>query len=109
MQQLALKRNLLIGFSISLLILILSSVASYISIKSLLNSAQLVEHSNLVSKKTNEIISTMKDAETGQRGFLLTGEPAFLEPYNGSYDKVLGMIADVKDLTKDNPEQQTNM
>ena len=109
MQQLALKRNLLIGFSISLLILILSSVASYISIKSLLNSAQLVEHSNLVSKKTNEIISTMKDAETGQRGFLLTGEPAFLEPYNGSYDKVLGMIADVKDLTKDNPEQQTNI
>jgi signal transduction histidine kinase/DNA-binding response OmpR family regulator/CHASE3 domain sensor protein len=109
MQQSALKRNLLIGFSISLLILILSSVASYISIKNLLNSAQLVEHSNLIGKKTDGIISTMKDAETGQRGFLLTGETVFLEPYNGSYDKAMTMIADVKDLTKDNPTQQANV
>lgn len=109
MQQTALKRNLLIGFTISLLILIFSSVASYVSIKNLLNSAQLVDHSNIVSNEAGEVISTMKDAETGQRGFLLTGEPVFLEPYNGSYDKVIEMIADLKSLTKDNPVQQVNV
>src|ERR1700744_4475787 len=106
MQQTALKRNLLIGFSISLLILILSSVASYISIKNLLNSARLVDHSNIVSSEASDVISTMKDAETGQRGYLLTGEAVFLEPYNGSYNKVTEMTADLKDLTKDNPVQQ---
>ena len=109
MQQTSLKRNLLIGFGISLLILILSSVASYISIKNLLSSAQLVDHSNIVSNEAGEVISTMKDAETGQRGYLLTGDAIFLQPYNGSYDKVIEMIADLKDLTKDNPIQQVNV
>ncbi len=109
MQQTALKRNLLIGFSVSLLILILSSVASYVSIKNLLSSAQLVDHSNIVSNEAGEVISTMKDAETGQRGYLLTGDPVFLQPYNGSYNKVIEMIADLKDLTKDNPIQQVNV
>ncbi|HTB51840.1 MAG TPA: response regulator [Ferruginibacter sp.] len=106
MQQTALKRNLLIGFSISLLILIFSSVASYVSIKNLLASAQLVDHSTIVSRKAADIISTMKDAETGQRGFLLTKEPEFLEPYNGRYNMVIEMIAQLKELTKDNPTQQ---
>ncbi|HMG81815.1 MAG TPA: response regulator [Ferruginibacter sp.] len=106
MQQTALKRNLLIGFSISLLILIFSSVASYISIENLLSSARLVDHSTIVSRKAADIISTMKDAETGQRGYLLTKDPVFLEPYTGRYDMVVGMIEDLKELTKDNPIQQ---
>jgi signal transduction histidine kinase/CheY-like chemotaxis protein/CHASE3 domain sensor protein len=106
MKQTALKRNLLIGFSISLLILILSSVASYISIVNLLSSAKLVDHSTIVSRKAADIISTMKDAETGQRGYLLTKDPVFLEPYNGRYDMVINMISELKDLTKDNPTQQ---
>lgn len=33
---------------------------------------------------TGQFISTMKDAETGQRGFLLTGDPRYLEPYNSA-------------------------
>ena len=30
------------------------------------------------------IISLMKDAETGQRGYIITGEPTYLDPYNGA-------------------------
>jgi signal transduction histidine kinase/CheY-like chemotaxis protein/CHASE3 domain sensor protein len=100
------KRNLLIGFGASLLILILSSAASLISIRSLFDSAAQVGHTNTVVQKLQETISIMKDAETGQRGFLLTGKNEFLEPYNGSQEKVKALIGEIRSLTTDNSMQQ---
>ena len=100
------KRNLLIGFSVSLLLLIVSSVASYNSIENLLTSARLVNHTDSVLQRLETTISTLKDAETGQRGFLLTGEDKFLDPYNGAYEKALNTVNEIKVLTMDNPEQQ---
>ena len=103
-----LNRNLVIGFGLSLLLLIVSSFSSYFSISSLLKSAELVDHSSLVGQKLEDIISTMKDAETGQRGYLLTGNKEFLEPYNGAYQKALNYADQFKELTSDNPKQQVN-
>ena len=99
-------RNLQIGFGLSLVLLIGISITSYISVQNLLKSAALVDHTNLVLKKLESTISTMKDAETGQRGFLLTGNEEFLQPYNGSYQKAVNLIDDVQRLTADNPQQQ---
>ncbi len=98
-------RNLLISFSISILLLIITSVASYVSIRNLLESARLVNHTNLVIKQLDETLATMVDAETGQRGFLLTGEDAFLEPYYGSQEKAIRLIGELKLMVNDNQEQ----
>ncbi|MEO5591209.1 MAG: response regulator [Chitinophagaceae bacterium] len=106
--KLSLKRNLLIGFGASLLILILSSAASLISINNLFTSAALVNHTNAVAQKLEETISVMKDAETGQRGFLITGKEEYLAPYYGSYENTKLLIGEIKKLTTDNPEQQKN-
>ena len=105
----SLKRNLLVGFGISLLILIVSSVASYFSIENLLDSAQEVRHTNTVVNKLQESISIAKDAETGQRGFLITGQSEFLEPYNGSAEKVNSLLSEIKQLVTDNPDQQQRL
>jgi signal transduction histidine kinase/CheY-like chemotaxis protein/CHASE3 domain sensor protein len=99
------KRNLLIGFGVSLLLLVVSSVASFFSIRNLLASAYLVDHTNTVILKLENTLSFMKDAETGQRGFLLTGDEKFLEPYKGAYDSVQVTLNELKELTQDNPEQ----
>lgn len=104
----SLTRNLFIGFGISLFILLLSSVASYVSIRNLLNNIRLVNHSNEVMLATSEVLSTLKDAETGQRGYMLTGEQSFLEPYNGSYNRALEQLNEVKKLVVDNPQQVLN-
>ena len=101
-----LSRNLQIGFGVSLLILILTSVASYVSIESLLKSSDLVDQSNQVIQKLEYTLTVMKDAETGQRGYLLTGYDEFLEPFRGSYQKALQASDDFQKLTKDNPQQQ---
>src|SRR6478752_4675153 len=102
------KRNLRIGFGFSLLLLICSSVASYYSLTHLINSANAVDHTNQVLNHSESIISNLKDAETGQRGFLLTKEPDFLEPYNGAFEAALKEIDEVKALTVDNIKQQDN-
>jgi signal transduction histidine kinase/DNA-binding response OmpR family regulator/CHASE3 domain sensor protein len=107
--QKSLKRKLRIGLGLSLIILFVSSLASYISISNLIESSKLVAHSNDVMGKTNEIISTIKDAETGQRGYLLTGENVFLEPTVGARDRAADLIEEVEDATKDNPVQQRNL
>lgn len=100
------KRNLFIGFSLSLLVLVSSSALSYLSIKELLNSQQWVEHTTQVETGLNELISRMKDAETGQRGYLLTGDEAFLEPYTGAEREVADQLIKVQLLTRDNASQQ---
>ncbi len=68
----------------------------------------MVNHTDSVIQELEETISILKDAETGQRGFLLTGNDKFLAPYIGSYDKSLDKLAQIKALTVDNPVQQAS-
>jgi signal transduction histidine kinase/DNA-binding response OmpR family regulator/CHASE3 domain sensor protein/HAMP domain-containing protein len=104
-----LLRNLQIGFGLSLLLLIITSVASYSSIHNLLDASKWVDHTDSVIQATNNVLSTLKDAETGQRGFLLTGDTVYLRPYYGSQDRALAQIDEVQLMTRDNAAQQENI
>ena len=99
--KLSLKTNLRIGLGISLLLLIISSVASYISIKNLIKSADMVVASNEVINDVDNIVSMLKDAETGQRGYLLTGNEVFLDPYTKSIARTDSLFAKVMLNTQD--------
>ncbi len=101
-------RNLQIGFGLSLFLLIVSSTASYVAIKNFTGTAELVNHTEKIIQETQSILSYMKDAETGQRGYLITHKVEFLEPYNGAYERVRTAIDNFKELTLDNPSQQIN-
>lgn len=103
-----LLRNLQIGFGLSLLILVVMSVASYSSIRTLMLSSRLVDHTDSVINELNVALSTLKDAETGQRGYLLSGDTVFLRPYWGSRERALLMLDRVQSMTVDNPVQQEN-
>ena len=104
--QRTLKKNLRIGLGLSLIVLFISSLASYISIVNLIKSSNLVAESNLVLSNLDNVISTVKDAETGQRGYLLTGDEDFLEPYTGAKEKALTLLDEVIASTKNNPFHQ---
>jgi signal transduction histidine kinase/DNA-binding response OmpR family regulator/CHASE3 domain sensor protein len=100
------RRTLTVGFGISLAILLITSVASFISIRNLIYSASEVNHTNTVLKELENVISYTKDAETGQRGYLLTGDSVFLQPYFGAREKTQASLDTVRRLTEDNPIQQ---
>ncbi|WP_132053581.1 response regulator [Pseudocnuella soli] len=103
------KRNLLTGYSLSLFLLLLSAIASYFSIRGLLRSAEEVSHTNQVIIKLEGVISLLKDAETGQRGFLITGNDAFLQPYDDAIGKLDPSIRELRELTRDSEAQQQDV
>lgn len=55
------------------------------------------------------IMSLAKDAETGQRGYLITGEPSYLEPYISALTNIDKQVKTLERLTADNPVQQARI
>jgi PAS domain S-box-containing protein len=80
----SITRRTVWGFGFTLLILCAISVFSFRAVKSLVNSAEERSKSFRLISILQRIESELKDAETGERGFLLTGDPKYLEPYEKS-------------------------
>lgn len=99
------KKNLFFGLGLSLLLLFISSLASYISINNLIESSGMVRQSNETIRNVNNVLSLVKDAETGQRGYLLTGDQAFLIPYNNAKSKIAQAIEDLNGKIAHSPTQ----
>ncbi|MGR6838437.1 diguanylate cyclase domain-containing protein [Aliivibrio wodanis] len=66
-----------------------------------------VIHTHDVITNSERLLSSMKDAETGQRGYLLTQEVTYLEPYYTGMSNAQQIFKELRVLTKDNREQQT--
>src|SRR5208282_3443330 len=62
-----------------------------------------------VINSAESVLSMMKDAERGERGFLLTGEASYLAPYNSAIAGLPNGLKELKDLTSDNPRQQARL
>ena len=101
--------KILLAFSICLLILFSSSIFSYRSTQQLILTGAWVSHTLKVKAMVETVISELKDAETGQRGYLLTGERIYLEPYNSSISEIAVLLNELSILTSDNNRQQKNV
>jgi PAS domain S-box-containing protein len=72
-------------------------------------SAEWVAHTYAALADLNGTLANLVDAETGQRGFLITGEDRYLEPYRTAAGDADMRIADLASLTADNPDQQRDI
>jgi methyl-accepting chemotaxis protein len=97
------------GFGLALLILLCIAGVSYWSLTLLVENAYWVAHTNQVLENVEEILSLLKDTETGQRGFLLTRQERYLEPYSTAQEKIPQRIKEVQRLTSDNPKQKPRL
>lgn len=78
------KRNLQVGIGFSLFVLIASSIASYLSIRNQMAHRESVTKSRMSTIAVQDVLIALIDAETGNRGYQITGKENFLEPYNRS-------------------------
>ncbi|SHL06176.1 response regulator [Chryseobacterium polytrichastri] len=103
-------RNLQFGVSLSLLILIASSIASYVSIQRQTQHRESLSQSRRSITAAKDVLIALLDAETGNRGYQLTGKENFLEPYNRSLNEFPKAIARAKalDLKDKNQLQRLN-
>ena len=99
-------RKISAGFALSLILLIAIGAVAYASISKLTGTSQWVTHTHEVLEHIAGVLSLLKDAETGQRGFVITGDESFLEPYQSGTAGVLNVVKELRKLTADNPSQQ---
>ncbi len=102
-------RKLQTGFGISLLILITSSAASFFSIKNQIRARENILRTQQVILSANQILIDLQNAETGQRGFLLTNNELFLEPYHHSLQALPQSLKEAGELVKRNELQSARI
>jgi signal transduction histidine kinase len=90
-------------------IVALNAWVAFRAVDALTQAEYLVEHTWQVINQTERIMSSAKDAETGNRGFLITGEDIYLEPYTDAVQELPDELDRFQSLTADNPEQQRNV
>ncbi|MEH2297381.1 response regulator [Nostoc sp.] len=94
------------GFGLASAILVLIGVISYQNTRILIDTKNQVQKTQEKINKLEELLSDMKDAETGQRGYILTGQEIYLEPYQAVVGNIDQKIVKLKDLITDQPSQQ---
>lgn len=98
-----------VGLAATLIFFAVSAALAYANIESLKANNQRIVQTHDVIVALDEILSTIQDAETAQRGYLLTGEEPYLAPYHGAAAAIAGRVDTAAALTRDNPSQQTNI
>jgi methyl-accepting chemotaxis protein len=102
-------RRLIVSFGLAALTLVVIAVASYRNTYRLIDNDAWVAHTYQVQTELADLVSELKDAETGQRGYLLTGDDSYLAPYLSALPALKGTLEDVRKLTSDNPNQQRRL
>jgi PAS domain S-box-containing protein len=94
------------GFAIATAILVFVGWQSYQNTARFAEASQWRKHTYEVLRNLDETVARLVDAETGQRGYLLTGEDSYLGPYRAAIKNIDRQIGDLRSLTSDNPNQQ---
>ncbi|HEX4612061.1 MAG TPA: CHASE3 domain-containing protein, partial [Urbifossiella sp.] len=97
------------GFAFAGLVLAVVGIAGYVATARLIENDRRVNHTHQVRRDVAELLSRVKDAETGQRGFVITGLDSFLAPYESALMQIRAVLEHVRTLTADNPDQQRRL
>ncbi|MEI1373321.1 response regulator [Nostoc sp. UHCC 0926] len=99
-------KRIVAGLSLASAILVLIGVVSDQNIKAYTNNGSIGKNTSKKINSLEELLSQIKDAETGQNGYILTGKQIYLKPYQTALAKVDQEIAKLKSLTTDQPNQR---
>jgi len=103
------SRRLIAGFGLAGLTLLLIALISYRNADNLIENDGWVEHTQRVRTALADFLSQVKDGETGQRGYLITGTDEYLAPYQAALATIGATLDELRSLTSDNPRQQKRL
>ncbi len=93
------------GFALALFALLLIGVLSYRATNVLITSSQAIAHTHEVLERLRLVLATLRDAESGQRGYLITGEDPYLEPYTTARQQMDQLLQQLEGLVADDADQ----
>jgi methyl-accepting chemotaxis protein len=98
-----------IGFGIVLTIFVIVGAVAYRSVIRQTDTANAVTHTYAVENELTQLLSSLQDAETGQRGYLITGSDSYLAPYTAALPAIAQQRTELASLVADNPDQQAHL
>ncbi len=104
-----LRRGLVLILLPSLLLVGLEVYKAVNTVPALRQSQALVERSFEIITAAHSLDQAIQDAERGQRGFVITGDDAYLRPYFTGVQDTPGKLDDLRQLTRDSSEQQRHV
>ena len=99
------RASVFAGFTVLLAILVANAFITRRNVSILVRNEAEVTHSRQVLYELSQTESLLKDAETGQRGYLYTGDPTYLSPYNSAKGQVAAHLANLSQLTAGNSSE----
>lgn len=102
------RRNQL-ALVFSALIFIAIGIGIFIGARRSLADAALVSHTHEVIGRVDEIQARVLDAESAERGYLLTGNDAYLLDYQTSVERLPILIGNLRRKIADNPSQVAHL
>ena len=106
LSNLSISKKLFASFIVVVSLTLVLGLVAYVNVTSMAHDFEfLVEHDLLVLEKSALLQGFVVDAETGQRGFIITGEEEFLEPYVSGIANFETYYEDLRLLVSDNPAQ----
>jgi PAS domain S-box-containing protein len=103
------ERKVRLGFAVALTCLAAVGMVSYLSVVRLNENAAWVEHTREVLNSLELLLATTTDSETAERGYVITGDQSYLEPYRQSAAVVDRQVRRLRELTADNRAQQQRL
>ena len=93
------------GFAVTLLIFVLVAAASWRNVERTNEDAAWVAHTHEVLNTLARLMAALQDAETGERGYIITGDTQYLEPYTAGVAAVDQLRQRLIALVSDNAAQ----
>ena len=103
------RRKMIVGFAACVCILACTALYTFRNSEKYKASISLVLQTNQILLNFDQILISTIDAETGTRGYIITNDVSYLEPYRNAGKKAFEHLEKVKELTKDNYLQQRNI
>jgi CheY-like chemotaxis protein/CHASE3 domain sensor protein len=99
----------LAALAAALVALVAIAVLSYRALVARSDAAHALDHTDEIQDHLHHFLSSLKDAETGQRGFLLTGVERYLDPYQLALGDIATELTTLRRLTLEDPAQQRRL
>lgn len=96
LEKLKFKTVMLLGNGLTILLISCIAAVMFFSINSLTKTSESVTYTRIAIDYGDSLIKSLVDMETGMRGYLVTGEEVFLEPYHAGKEQVARLLEETK-------------
>jgi len=108
-RELSMDKRTTVALAAVIVFFVISGFIAFLNIRTIKEDNQKVVHSQETITAIDGLLSSAQDAETGQRGFLLTDNEKYLEPYWSALAIIPSRVDTITQLTLDNPSQQARI